>query len=142
MLPAGARAAAGDLDPSFSSDGRVALLSAGSFVPRAVAIQPDGRIVVAGYSCEPDPSSQEGTGFAALADIAPGPNGTILAAGQVRDGSGALRFAVARFTATGALDGSFGTGGITIAGPAYGFGLGLAPTPDGGAIAAGVAGDS
>src|SRR3954467_2497360 len=47
-----AAAAPGDLDTSFSGDGRVSTLtSPDTFVARAVAMQPDGRIVVAGYSC-------------------------------------------------------------------------------------------
>src|SRR5215210_6010141 len=46
-----AAAAPGDLDPSFSGDGRVSTLtSPDTFVARAVADQPDGRIVVAGLA--------------------------------------------------------------------------------------------
>src|SRR4051795_8616101 len=59
--PAAAHAAAGDLDPSFSGDGRVAVPSAGTFVARALALQPDGRILVAGYSCQADHESQDST---------------------------------------------------------------------------------
>ena len=81
--PAGA--APGDLDPSFSDDGRVSTLtSPDTFVARAVAIQPDGRIVVAGYSCD--------TGTC-------GPTG---------DSS----FRLLRYTRDGGLDTDFGAGGM------------------------------
>ena len=82
----GARAATpGDLDPSFSNDGRVSTLtSPDTFVARAVAVQPDGRIVVAGYSCD--------TGTC-------GPTG---------DSS----FRLVRYTADGGLDTDFGMGGM------------------------------
>ena len=56
-----AAAAPGDLDPTFSGDGRVSLAAAGSFVARAVALQDDGRIVVAGASCDPDPATGDAT---------------------------------------------------------------------------------
>ncbi|MEA2293442.1 MAG: hypothetical protein QOE86_1081 [Solirubrobacteraceae bacterium] len=229
--PPAALAGAGDLDPAFSGDGRVSLPGAGPFVPRALAIQPDGRIVAAGSSCQPAAASGDatcltdgdasfrlarltpdggvdpefgdnglvttpigsgrsqaldvlvepsgaivaggaardaqgqdvlalarydargaldptfgiggivlqpvGTGFAAIADIAAGPGGTILVTGQAGQ-----RMLVARFTATGALDAGFGTGGTVVAGPAYGYGLGLAPAPDGSVVAAGIAGDT
>ena len=80
-----AAAAPGDLDASFSGDGRVSTLtSPDTFVARAVAIQPDGRIVVAGYSCD--------TGTC-------GPTG---------DSS----FRLARYTRDGGLDTDFGQGGI------------------------------
>ena len=53
LAAAPAAAAPGELDPSFSNDGRVSTLtSPDPFVARAVAVQPDGRIVVAGYSCD------------------------------------------------------------------------------------------
>lgn len=226
-----ATAAAGDLDPTFSGDGKVALPSIGSFVPRAMALQPDGRIVVAGASCEPDPISQDGTcladgassfriarltpdggldpefgdkglvttpvgsgrsqaldvlvlpsgailaagaardadgndvlalarydargaldlsfgtggislqrvgtTFSAIADIAPGPGTTIYAAGQAES-----RMMLARFLDTGQLDPTFGDAGVVIGGPLYGYGLGVVPTADGGALGAGIAGDS
>ena len=44
-------AAAGDLDTSFGSDGKVTTaIGSGTDVARSVAIQADGKIVVAGYS--------------------------------------------------------------------------------------------
>ena len=81
--PAGA--APGDLDGSFSQDGRVSTLtSPDTFVARAVAVQPDGRIVVAGYSCN---------------DGTCGPTG---------DSS----FRLVRYTPDGGLDTDFGAGGM------------------------------
>ena len=100
---------------------------------RAVAIQPDGRAVVAGASggmfvqrfhpdCTPDASFHAGTpavagslGPAAVGNgVAIAPGGTIIAAGSVphTDPEGeSTRPAVARFTSTGQLDRSFGAGG-------------------------------
>jgi uncharacterized delta-60 repeat protein len=80
-----AAAAPGDLDTSFSGDGRVSTLtSPDTFVARAVAMQTDGRIVVAGYSCN--------TGTC-------GPTG---------DSS----FRLLRYTSDGGLDTDFGQGGM------------------------------
>jgi uncharacterized delta-60 repeat protein len=78
-------AAPGDLDASFSGDGRVSTLtSPDTFVARAVAMEPDGRIVVGGYSCD--------TGTC-------GPTG---------DSS----FRLVRYTRDGGLDTDFGQGGM------------------------------
>ena len=80
-----AAAAPGDLDTSFSGDGRVSTLtSPDTFVARAVAMQPDGRIVVAGYSCN---------------------SGTC---GPTGDSS----FRLLRYTSDGGLDTDFGQGGM------------------------------
>lgn len=233
---ADARAAAGERDPSFSGDGRVALPAAGSFVARAVAVDASDRILVAGYACEPDAASRDatcladgnssfrlarltrdggldpefgangfvttragdgrsqaldvqllpdgsivaggvatsngtdvfalvkyssegavdqsfgangqvlrriGSDYAAVADLALGPNATIIAAGQAVDDAGAPRMAVARFAPNGTLDATFGSGGSTLGGAApYGYGLGVAAWGDGSSIAGGIAGDS
>src|SRR4051794_2070259 len=87
--PAGASAAAGDLDPTFSSDGKVSLESAGPFVARALAVQADGRLVVAGSSCEPGPSGD----------------------GTCRTDGGSS-FRIARLTPDGGLDPEFGANGL------------------------------
>jgi uncharacterized delta-60 repeat protein len=85
LTAAPAAAAPGDLDPSFSNDGRVSTLtSPDTFVARAVAVQPDGRIVVAGYSCD------------------------IGTCGPTGDSS----FRLVRYTADGGLDTDFGMGGM------------------------------
>ncbi|HEX8105659.1 MAG TPA: hypothetical protein VF533_23790, partial [Solirubrobacteraceae bacterium] len=110
----------GDLDPSFSSDGRVAALNAGGFVARAVVVQPDGRIVVGGYSCQPS---------------------------DRRDGtcrtSGASSFRMLRFTADGGLDPEFGAAGIvtTAVGTGRSQAFDLLLAPDGRLVLAGVARD-
>jgi len=84
-----------------------------------------------------------GSAFASLSDITLGPGGTVVGAGQAVDALGVPRMAVARFTAQGALDGDFGTGGVTLGGAGeYGYGLGLDVAPDGAALVAGLAGDS
>ena len=230
-----AHAGAGDLDPSFAQDGKVALLSAGSFVARGLAAAPDGRIVVGGYSCVPGASGNGtcqgdgdssfrlarftpdggldaewgdkglvttpvgtgrsqifdvlvqpdgrvlaagvardggrdsftlaryddrgaldrsfgaegvvftpvGTGFSAIADVAFGPGGTIIAVGQARDGADRPRMAVARFAADGSLDPTFGGFGSVLLGSAgYGYALGGWAASDGTVFAAGIAGDS
>src|SRR4051812_22411988 len=109
-----ARAAPGDLDPAFSGDGRVSTLtSPDTFVARAVAVQPDGRIVVAGYSCD--------TGTC-------GPTG---------DSS----FRLVRYTPDGGLDTDFGAGGMVTtpvgAGRSQAFDVEI--RPDGRIVAGGVA---
>ena len=110
--PAGA--APGDLDASFSGDGRVSTLtSPDTFVARAVAIQPDGRIVVAGYSCD--------TGTC-------GPTG---------DSS----FRLVRYTPDGGLDTDFGAGGMvtTAVGVGRSQAFDLVVRGDGRIVAGGVA---
>ncbi|HYM56912.1 MAG TPA: hypothetical protein VES79_03020 [Solirubrobacteraceae bacterium] len=109
-----AAAAPGDLDPSFSSDGRVTTLSASeTFVARALAVQGDGRIVVAGYSCD--------TGTC-------GPTG---------DSS----FRLTRYTPDGGLDTDFGAGGTvtTTVGAGRSQAFDVVLEPDGSLVAAGVA---
>jgi uncharacterized delta-60 repeat protein len=97
----------GILDPSFDGDGMVTRdFGIGSDEGRDVAVQRDGRVVVAG--------SVEG---------ATGPDATLM-----------------RFTSTGDIDTSFGSGGETIIGlssPSVLYGMALQPT-DGQIIAAGL----
>jgi uncharacterized delta-60 repeat protein len=228
--PASASAAAGQLDPAFSQDGKVSLVAAGSFVVRAVAVQPDGRILAGGYTCEPGPSrnglctadgdssfriarftadggldpewgdrgivtthvgtgrsqvfdllpqpdggvlaggvarrddgpdgfalaryddhgaltrvtfTRVGTGFSAIADLAPAPGGAVVAVGQAVDVAGHDRIAIARYDASGLPDGGFGAFGTVLAGATgYGYGLGGWVTPSGAVMAAGIAGTS
>src|SRR5919199_6172786 len=115
LVAAPAAAAPGDLDPSFSGDGRVSTLSSpDTFVARAVAVQPDGRIVVAGYSCD--------TGTC-------GPTG---------DSS----FRLVRYTADGGLDTDFGQGGMvtTAIGAGRSQAFDVVVRPDGDIVAGGGAG--
>src|SRR3954454_5199254 len=81
--PAGA--APGNLDASFSGDGRVSTLtSPDTFVARAGDLQPEGHVVGARYSCT------AGTC---------GP-------------TGASSFRLVRYTSDGGLDTDFGQGGV------------------------------
>lgn len=114
-----AHGAAGDLDTSFAGDGRVDFPAAGPFVARGVALDRQGRIVVAGYSCEPDPRSGDGTCLA--------------------DGNSSFR--LARLTPDGGLDPEFGANGFvtTPVGAGRSQALDVVVLPTGGIVAAGVA---
>lgn len=151
--------ATGALDTSFAGDG-IALVPVGTrAIARAVAVQPDGAIVVAGYTFNPltssravlvrltadgalDPSFGDGgvvtmTTRSELYAIALQPDGAIVVAGVYVDAAPA-KLLVARYTAAGALDGSFGTGGV--AATAIGSGalaFGVAVDGDGTIVAAG-----
>jgi uncharacterized delta-60 repeat protein len=135
----------GSLDPSFGSGGRAAAvpgLRKGSLY--ALALQPDGRIAAAGQAW--DAAARNGSGMWVVAvarftaDGAPDPSfgqgGKVTFEFGVVDGwGGSARavaiqddgrilvgvdvggdFAVARLTAAGALDTTFGTGGKAVAG--------------------------
>lgn len=89
MLPAGAAwAAPGELDATFSEDGMVLTAVANQIVGEAVAIQGDGKTVVGGYVYRRPPDCGE---CAAQYD-----------------------FMLARYTADGSLDPSFGVEGLVI----------------------------
>lgn len=152
---------AGQRDPSFADDGL--LIDAGSegdFTADVVLGQ-DGRVTAVGgaadgealivrltASGEPDPTlagsgrvvTTFGTGEPAyLTAVVPEVDGHLLTAGVL----GEVGF-VARFTAAGALDTDFGTGGLTLidADPVDGDEIhDLAVTPDGRILAAGGIGD-
>jgi uncharacterized delta-60 repeat protein len=136
-LPDPAEAAAGDLDTSFGGDGKVTT----DFFARPeaafdVALQPDGRIVVAGAASPDDGSAdfalarynndggldsnfgQNGrvtTDFLDIFDqanaVAIQPDGKIVAAGISTDQQTGGDFALARYNIDGSLDESFGTAG-------------------------------
>src|SRR3954451_14669264 len=112
----------GDLDPSFSGDGRVSLPAAGSFVTRALALAPDGSIVIAGASCAPDPATADAT--------------------CLREGDASFR--LARLTRDGGLDSEFGDGGFvtTPVGAGRSQAFDVVVLPSGGIVAAGVARDA
>jgi uncharacterized delta-60 repeat protein len=134
FLTAAARAAPGDLDPSFGNGGLVTTDFGGrGDFGLAVAVQPDGKIVAAGNSSAVgvfsvsfalarynpngslDPTFGSGgtvlTSFggnlSAAADIALQPDGKIIAVGIVNGD-----FGVARYSTNGTLDPTFGTGGL------------------------------
>jgi len=160
--------ASGVLDPEFGDGGVVKLDIGVRARSHAVAVQPDGAIVVAGFAVlipsgieqfitarllddgSPDPDfGNEGwvaTAFGqrdarALA-LALQPDGAIVVAGWARNWSN-RDVAVVRYTPTGALDGGFGNGGKAT----YGVGIGndeataVALDGDGRVVIAGYAAD-
>jgi uncharacterized delta-60 repeat protein len=144
----------GELDPSFGSGGWVDT-DLGSFdFPHAVALQPDGGIVVAGEgdcpytSCfvlaryRPDGSLDPGFGEGGIArtpfglvraarafDVSIAADGRIVAAGFVQKGGDAQdssHFAVARYLPDGRLDPSFSRDGRATVDFGYGNGVAYA----------------
>lgn len=133
----------GSLDASFGVDGKaIVAIGTRDDAARAIAVQPDGRIVVAGLSYQgtadydfallrlmPDgtPDASFGDQGRVLTDfggdsdrafaLALMPDGRIVAGGQtnVQRGSTGVDFALARYSATGQLDTSFGQGGLVVA---------------------------
>lgn len=125
----------GSLDPSFAGDGFTELQPGGNpGFGNAIALQEDGKIVVAGSSGpggasdltvlrlnsdgSPD-TGFDGDGFAITefgsdssfaAGVALQPDGRIVAAGA-RLSSGGLEVALVRYLSDGSLDSSFGSGG-------------------------------
>ena len=156
-----ASAAAGDLDGAFGTGGKVTTDFAGNGdEARAVALQPDGKIVAAGgalgatvdfalarYGPDGTLDPTFGAGGTVATDFGSGeqayavavqPDGKIVAAGGAATG-----FELARYNADGSLDATFGAGGkVTTR-----FGLGLPFTrahaivlqPDGKIVVAGTA---
>ncbi|HEX8857895.1 MAG TPA: Ig-like domain-containing protein [Actinomycetes bacterium] len=154
-----ARAAAGDLDGTFGTGGKVTTDFAGNGdQANAVALQPDGKIVAAGgalgttvdfalarYRPDGTLDTTFGSGGKVRTDFGSGeqafgvavqPDGKIVAAGGA-----ATEFELARYNADGTLDSTFGVGGkVTTR-----FGLGLPLTvaraivlqPDGKIVVAG-----
>jgi len=124
-----AHAAQGDLDPSFDGDGKTTIDYGGDDYATAVAVQPDGKIVLAGTGTanvdfvitrlNPDGSfdtSFDGDGTVGIdfggADyahaVALAPDGRIVVAGGT---SVNFAMAVARLNTDGSLDASFDPGG-------------------------------
>lgn len=141
MLTAGvalctlAWAAAGALDPTFDTDGKVTTdFGSGDDVARALTIQPGGKLVAAGvafngadndfalarYTSNGSLDTSFGTGgkvrtnFSSGSDdrafgVAIQPNGKIVAAGQTTNASG-THFALVRYNGNGTPDLAFGDG--------------------------------
>ena len=147
--------ATGALDPDFGSGGRVTLPGGGSL--RAVLVQPDRNIVVAGNAggsammtvtrLKPDGSLDAtfGSGgtttvaFGSLANLLGGaarrPDGKIVIAGYTQDGEDV---AVARLNADGSLDATFGAAGkATVDFGVATFGNAVALAPNGRIVVAG-----
>jgi len=130
----------GELDPTFGGDGKVTTVFP-SGIARAhdVVVQPSGKVVVAGMTFHPGTSQDFalarykgnghldptfGTGGKVITDVAGDfdtgvalalhSRGKIVVAGGAYTDSGQDDFAVARYTADGHLDQSFGDGGRMI----------------------------
>jgi len=159
-------AAPGDIDPSFGTGGRVISDVSMNFdEAHAVAVQSDGKIVVAGFAqpSEDDsrdfavlrygstgaPDSSFGTEGRVLTDFFGGldeadavaiqPDGKIVVAGEAQVFNGnAFEFALARYNTNGSLDKTFGDGGKTTTNIIFASrALAIALQPDGKIIAAG-----
>jgi uncharacterized delta-60 repeat protein len=156
-------------DTNFGTSGHVIIAPGGSTnaTAYAVAVQPDGKILVGGYASLGgiqkwvvlrytaagvlDTSFGSsgiatipiGSAAANLWALAVQPDGRILAAGSADNGSG-LDFALARLTASGALDSTFGSGGkcITALASHDDEANCIAIQPDGGILLGGYAKDS
>jgi uncharacterized delta-60 repeat protein len=114
----------GALDLDFSNDGKLVVdFGNGSDEAMGVAVDTDGKIVVAGYGgsggilkLNPDGSIDNGFGTAGkvilpgtgFQDVAIQPDGKIVVIGGVTNGN----MLAARFNADGTADDSFGTGGM------------------------------
>jgi uncharacterized delta-60 repeat protein len=167
LLVQSAHAADGDLDPSFGRGGqKMTDFLGGADLAYAVAVQPDGRIVVAGTTYQNNDYTSEDfaiarytadgklddsfgskgrvtTDFPRLAAVASAvliqPDGKILVAGGAFPLFVFLgNFKLARYNADGTLDAGFGNGGIvtTDFGPGS-YAFGLGLQPDGKIVAAG-----
>ena len=162
---ANAHAAPGDLDNAGFGSGTgkvIAAIGSNNDLVSAVALQPDGKIVVAGSCLNGGnndfclarflPGGALDTSFNAtgkvVTAIGPGndlasalvlqPDGKIVVAGYCSNGSN-NDFCLARYLASGALDTSFNTTGVVITalGPSNDLALAMALQPDGKIITAG-----
>lgn len=161
--------AAGVLDAGFGSGGKIdinaSVNAAVNSEARAVLVQPDGKLLVAGYAFGPgnseflvmrlnadgSPDSSFGSGGITRTPVGPGedianamvrqPDGRIVLAGSAIAADGRRDFALARYTTAGVLDASFGSGGLvtTPVGPSDDVAYALVRMPWGRLIAAGSA---
>jgi uncharacterized delta-60 repeat protein len=153
----------GSLDPSFGGDGLVHEAAVAGHI-FAMAIQPDGKIVVAGQSlvsgnaadladmlvarfhADGSLDSSFGVAGSMVFDVTSGtdlvrnivllPDGSMVVAGENNSSDPADQTGVAKLTADGTLDASFGTGG-RLSFVAANVGQGLALQPDGKLLLAG-----
>lgn len=152
-------AADGSLDPRWGARGVAATrLAERDHHALAVAVQPDGKVVVAGavpasgayrfalarYLADGSPDAGFGEGGHTVTpfryDVQPAavvvqPDGRIVVAGTASDYDGTY-FALARYGADGSLDTSFGTEG-KVTTTYTGFAYGMVPQPEGGVFVAG-----
>lgn len=163
-------AAPGDLDPSFSGDGRLidAFGGDGEDVANASVRQPDGKIVVAGFSggssgsrCTLVRHNPDGTLDTSFGDqgiavipvegslitecnaVSLQPDGKIVAGGHLfqTNQTENLQFIIYRLNADGSLDAGFGTGGMVMIPLSNGNDIvhSIAVQPDGKILAGGIA---
>ncbi|MBN2612920.1 MAG: T9SS type A sorting domain-containing protein [Bacteroidales bacterium] len=154
----------GTLDNTFDSDGKVLVFIENSNHANSIAIQPDGKIVVAGYSYTSETKNdftlirlntngsmddtfglggKVRTPLSQLYDeinsIVIQPDGKILAVGSYSNSSSDKDFAVARYNKNGTIDNTFGSDGIVIR--SFGTGAdvatGIILQPDGKIVAGG-----
>jgi uncharacterized delta-60 repeat protein len=138
-LSGSAQSAPGDLDPTFGTGGLVTTDFGGrGDFGLAVALQSDGKIVAAGnssavgvfsvnfalarYNTDGSLDSTFGSGgtvltsfggnLSAAFDVAVQPDGKIVAVGVAGSGAAGSDFGIARYSANGTLDPTFGTGGL------------------------------
>jgi len=159
----------GSLDTSFGSGGKVTTDVNSLNQILALVLQPDGKLVAAGFSgigfsdnadfalarYNPDGSLDtsfgaggivttdfNGVGDAALALVLQ-PDGKLVSAGYAYTGIfSQLQFALARYNPDGSLDTSFGSGGkVTTDFSGYGLAYAMVLQPDGKIVAAGTSGD-
>jgi uncharacterized delta-60 repeat protein len=150
------RGPAGSVDTSFGGGPVITAVNAGEDYARAIAVQPDGKIVVAGSTI----TSQQGSDFAVArynrdgtldADFNAGgkvttalthltdegyavalqADGKILVAGSTTEGTNVQRFAVVRYNSNGSLDTGFGTSGKAVtpfaSGPDRAYAIAIQP---------------
>jgi uncharacterized delta-60 repeat protein len=137
----------GSLDTSFNGTGSTTLNVTNYTLPNAVALQPDGKILVGGTASTDPPGVGEGAGVgngefvvarfnsngtldrsfgsrgvwsynpgsgpAMVENLALLPDGSIIGSGEGTAADGYEAFAAFKLRPTGALDTTFGTGGLT-----------------------------
>jgi uncharacterized delta-60 repeat protein len=134
LLAVSATAAPGDLDPAFQGGG-LARSPLGTTVT-AGAVAPDGKIVVGGdvlarYNADGSPDTSFGpNGTGAIAErvgrLTVQPDGKVVISRNYYDSCESIGLELSRFDTTGALDGSFGSGGrvrLPLGGPSSCFAL-------------------
>ena len=159
----------GQLDMTFGNQGKVVINAGqnanGSSQAHALLVQPDGRLLVAGFASgqfnsefllmrldsDGTPDATFGSGGIVRTPVGTGedianamvlqPDGRIVTAGSSVATDGRRDFALARYTTAGALDATFGTGGLvtTPVGPGDDIAYSLIRMPWGRLIAAGSA---
>jgi len=160
----------GGLDTSFGTGGKVTTSIRSFDFAEAIAIQSDGKIVVAGYTGDSLSSggyavvryngnggldTSFGTGgivttsiggkYESASDLAIQTDGKIVVAGKTGDSISSGVIAVVRYNGNGGLDTSFGTGGkvtTSIVGSKYESASDLAIQTDGKIVVAGSTGDT